>query len=90
LSLFSEDERKGEAEEGRLLSKTTVRSSPLHAPYPADYGFTGFPLRKDFPLTGYTEVRYDYGKKRVVSEPLELTQEFRYFDFSSPWDTLPR
>lgn len=55
-----------------------------------DYGFTGFPLRKDFPLTGYTEVRYDYGKKRVVSEPLELTQEFRYFDFSSPWDTLPR
>jgi NADH dehydrogenase (ubiquinone) Fe-S protein 3 len=55
-----------------------------------DYGFTGFPLRKDFPLTGYTEVRYDYSKKRVVSEPLELTQEFRYFDFSSPWDTLPR
>lgn len=56
----------------------------------ADYGFTGFPLRKDFPLTGYTEVRYDYSKKRVISEPLELTQEFRYFDFSSPWDTLPR
>lgn len=55
-----------------------------------DYGFTGFPLRKDFPLTGYTEVRYDYSKKRVVSEPLELTQEFRYFDFSSPWDSLPR
>jgi NADH dehydrogenase (ubiquinone) Fe-S protein 3 len=58
--------------------------------YFVDYGFTGFPLRKDFPLTGYTEVRYDYSKKRVVSEPLELTQEFRYFDFSSPWDTLPR
>ncbi|KAF8071109.1 ALB3.2 [Scenedesmus sp. PABB004] len=55
-----------------------------------DYGFQGHPLRKDFPLTGYTEVRYDYGKKRVVTEPLELTQEFRYFDFSSPWDTLPR
>ncbi|MEW5301163.1 MAG: hypothetical protein WDW38_004702 [Sanguina aurantia] len=55
-----------------------------------DYGFTGHPLRKDFPLTGYTEVRYDYGKKRVVSEPLELTQEFRYFDFSSPWETLQR
>nr|7ARC_C Chain C, ND9 [Polytomella sp. Pringsheim 198.80]7ARD_C Chain C, ND9 [Polytomella sp. Pringsheim 198.80] len=55
-----------------------------------DYGFTGHPLRKDFPLTGYTEVRYDYGKKRVISEPLELTQEFRYFDFSSPWDTLSR
>lgn len=55
-----------------------------------DYGFTGHPLRKDFPLSGYTEVRYDYGKKRVVSEPLELTQEFRYFDFASPWDTLQR
>jgi len=55
-----------------------------------DYGFTGHPLRKDFPLSGYTEVRYDFGKKRVVSEPIELTQEFRYFDFSSPWDTLPR
>ena len=55
-----------------------------------DYGFTGHPLRKDFPLSGYTEVRYDYAKKRVVSEPLELTQEFRYFDFQSPWDTLPR
>lgn len=55
-----------------------------------DYGFTGHPMRKDFPLTGYTEVRYDYGKKRVISEPLELSQEFRYFDFSSPWDTLPR
>lgn len=55
-----------------------------------DYGFTGFPLRKDFPLTGYTEVRYDYVKKRVVSEPLELSQEFRYFDFSSPWDSLAR
>lgn len=55
-----------------------------------DYGFTGHPLRKDFPLTGYTEVRYDYSKKRVVSEPLELAQEFRYFDFSSPWETLVR
>eukprot|EP00879_Flechtneria_rotunda_P003471 GHRR01003700.1.p1 GENE.GHRR01003700.1~~GHRR01003700.1.p1 ORF type:complete len:294 (+),score=99.40 GHRR01003700.1:223-1104(+) len=55
-----------------------------------DYGFQGHPLRKDFPLSGYTEVRYDYAKKRVVSEPLELSQEFRYFDFSSPWDTLPR
>jgi len=55
-----------------------------------DYGFTGHPLRKDFPLSGYSEVRYDYGKKRVVSEPLELTQEFRYFDFSSPWETLTR
>ncbi|GLC44883.1 hypothetical protein PLESTB_001683800 [Pleodorina starrii] len=56
----------------------------------SDYGFTGHPLRKDFPLSGYSEVRYDYGKKRVVSEPLELTQEFRYFDFNSPWETLNR
>jgi NADH dehydrogenase (ubiquinone) Fe-S protein 3 len=110
-----------------------------------DYGFTGHPLRKDFPLSGFTEVRYDYAKKRVISEPLELSQEFRwargnggawqaacpdhgsrlwrlpatgaarsptpppppppplpgarppsspslprYFDFQSPWDTLPR
>jgi NADH/F420H2 dehydrogenase subunit C len=55
-----------------------------------DYGFQGHPLRKDFPITGYTEVRYDYSKKRVVSEPLELSQEFRYFDFTSPWDTLTR
>ena len=42
-----------------------------------DYGFTGHPLRKDFPLSGYTEVRYDYAKKRVISEPVELSQEFR-------------
>jgi NADH/F420H2 dehydrogenase subunit C len=55
-----------------------------------DYGFTGHPLRKDFPLSGYTEVRYDYGKKRVVTEPIQLSQEFRYFDFSSPWETLTR
>jgi len=55
-----------------------------------DYGFQGHPLRKDFPLTGFTEVRYDYGKKRVVSEPLELSQEFRYFDFNSPWSELDR
>uniref|UniRef100_A0A383WJL1 NADH:ubiquinone oxidoreductase 30kDa subunit domain-containing protein n=1 Tax=Tetradesmus obliquus TaxID=3088 RepID=A0A383WJL1_TETOB len=51
-----------------------------------DYGFQGHPLRKDFPLTGYTEVRYDYGKKRVVSEPLELSQEFRLFSLESPWE----
>jgi NADH dehydrogenase (ubiquinone) Fe-S protein 3 len=50
-----------------------------------DYGFEGYPLRKDFPLTGYTEVRYDDEKKRVVSEPLELTQAFRNFDNASPW-----
>lgn len=51
-----------------------------------DYGFTGHPLRKDFPLSGYTEVRYDDGEKRVVEEPIELAQEFRYYSFSSPWE----
>ena len=51
-----------------------------------DYGFQGFPLRKDFPLTGYTEVRYDEERKRVVYEPVRLTQEFRRFDFMSPWE----
>jgi NADH-quinone oxidoreductase subunit C len=51
-----------------------------------DYGFQGFPLRKDFPLTGYVEVRYDDELKRVVYEPVKLTQEFRTFDFESPWE----
>jgi NADH-quinone oxidoreductase subunit C len=51
-----------------------------------DYGFQGYPLRKDFPLTGYVEVRYDDELKRVVYEPVELTQEFRSFDFESPWE----
>lgn len=51
-----------------------------------DYGFQGYPLRKDFPLTGYVEVRYDDQKKRVVYEPVKLTQEFRDFDFESPWE----
>ncbi|MCA1296922.1 NADH-quinone oxidoreductase subunit C [Stappia indica] len=51
-----------------------------------DYGFDGFPLRKDFPLTGYVEVRYDDEKKRVVYQPVRLTQEFRDFDFMSPWE----
>ncbi|KAH7089384.1 NADH-ubiquinone oxidoreductase kDa subunit [Auriculariales sp. MPI-PUGE-AT-0066] len=51
-----------------------------------DYGFDGHPLRKDFPLTGYTEVRYDEEKKRVVYEPLQLTQAFRNFDAASPWE----
>ncbi|HAJ46558.1 MAG TPA: NADH-quinone oxidoreductase subunit C [Alphaproteobacteria bacterium] len=51
-----------------------------------DYGFTGHPLRKDFPLTGYVEVRYDEEQKRVVYEPVKLTQEFRKFDFMSPWE----
>ena len=51
-----------------------------------DYGFQGHPMRKDFPLTGYVEVRYDEEQKRVVYEPVELTQEFRSFDFESPWE----
>ncbi len=51
-----------------------------------DYGFQGYPLRKDFPLTGYVEVRYDDERKRVVYEPVKLTQEFRDFDFESPWE----
>ena len=51
-----------------------------------DYGFEGHPLRKDFPLTGYVEMRYDDEKKRVVYEPVKLTQEYRSFDFLSPWE----
>jgi NADH-quinone oxidoreductase subunit C len=51
-----------------------------------DYGFEGHPLRKDFPLTGFVEVRYDDGLKRVVYEPVRLNQEFRDFDFLSPWE----
>ena len=51
-----------------------------------DYGFRGYPLRKDFPTTGYVEVRYDEGQKRVVYEPVALTQEYRMFDFMSPWE----
>ncbi len=51
-----------------------------------DYGFTGFPLRKDFPTTGYVELRYDESEKRVVYEPVRLTQEYRQFDFLSPWE----
>ena len=51
-----------------------------------DYGFRGHPLRKDFPTTGYTEVRYDEALKRVVYEPVSLVQEYRQFDFMSPWE----
>ncbi len=51
-----------------------------------DYGFDGFPLRKDFPLTGHVEVRYDDDQKKVVYEPVSLVQEFRDFDFESPWE----
>jgi NADH-quinone oxidoreductase subunit C len=51
-----------------------------------DYGFSGYPLRKDFPLTGFVEVRYDDEQKRVVYEPVKLQQEFRNFDYLSPWE----
>lgn len=54
-----------------------------------DYGFSGYPLRKDFPLTGYVEVRYDDEQKRVVYQPVKLVQEFRDFDFMSPWEGAP-
>jgi NADH-quinone oxidoreductase subunit C len=55
-----------------------------------DYGFEGHPLRKDFPLTGFKEVRYDEEQKRVVYEPVKLPQEFRRFDFMSPWEGMLR
>ncbi|GAB1868908.1 NADH dehydrogenase [ubiquinone] iron-sulfur protein 3, mitochondrial [Camponotus japonicus] len=55
-----------------------------------DYGFEGHPLRKDFPLSGYVELRYDDEQKRVVIEPLELAQEFRKFELSAPWEQFPK
>jgi len=55
-----------------------------------DYGFEGHPLRKDFPLTGYVELRYDEEQKRVVYEPVRLQQEFRSFDFLSPWEGMDK
>lgn len=53
-----------------------------------DYGFDGFPLRKDFPLTGYIEIRYDDEKANIVYEPLEMSQEYRLFNFTSPWEKI--
>ncbi|GAB3448592.1 NADH-quinone oxidoreductase subunit C [Insolitispirillum peregrinum] len=53
-----------------------------------DYGFEGHPLRKDFPLTGYVEMRYDEDQKRIVYEPVKLAQDFRSFDFLSPWEAM--
>ncbi|HEY4470900.1 MAG TPA: NADH-quinone oxidoreductase subunit C, partial [Stellaceae bacterium] len=55
-----------------------------------DYGFDGHPLRKDFPLTGFVELRYDEDQKRVVYEPVRLKQEFRSFDFISPWEGMDK
>ena len=54
----------------------------------SDYGFEGHPLRKDFPLTGYVEVRYDEDRKAIVYEPVKLVQDFRNFDFVSPWEAM--
>ena len=54
-----------------------------------DYNFEGHPLRKDFPLTGHTEVRYDDLEKKVIYEPVKLTQEYRNFDYMSPWEGIP-
>lgn len=50
-----------------------------------DYGFEGFPIRKDFPVSGYTQIRYDESLKRIVVEPVELSQEYRFFEFNNPW-----
>jgi NADH-quinone oxidoreductase subunit C len=61
---------------------------PDHRRILTDYGFYGHPLRKDFPLTGYVEVRYDPAQQRVVYEPVSLTQDFRAFDFTSPWEGM--
>ncbi|CAF2073460.1 unnamed protein product [Rotaria magnacalcarata] len=55
-----------------------------------DYGFEGHPMRKDFPLPGYTEVRYDEEQRRVVIEPIELSQDYRKFDLNTPWETFPK
>ena len=55
-----------------------------------DYGFEGHPQRKDFPLTGYVEMRYDEDQKRVIYEPVKLTQDFRSFDFLSPWEGIQK
>ena len=61
---------------------------PDHRRILTDYGFDGHPLRKDFPMTGYVELRYDQDLKRVVYEPVKLTQDFRKFDFLSPWEGM--
>ena len=63
---------------------------PDHRRILTDYGFNGHPLRKDFPLTGYVEVRWDEERKQVVNEPVSLTADFRNFDFVSPWEGMVR
>ena len=79
---------------GSSARPSTCMASPF-ADHPdmrrilTDYGFSGYPLRKDFPLTGYVELRYDDELKRVVYQPVQLVQEFRDFDFMSPWEGAP-
>ncbi len=55
-----------------------------------DYGFNGFPMRKDFPLTGFVEISYNDELRRIIYKPLQLAQEFRYFDFQSPWYNIDK
>ena len=79
---------------GEIRDRETMEYGIQFADHPdlrrilTDYGFEGFPLRKDFPLTGHYEVRYDDLEKRVVYEPVELPQEYRNFDFLSPWEGM--
>ena len=68
-----------------MLSSSSAEGHPDLRRILTDYGFQGHPMRKDFPLSGFVECRYDPSKKRVVTEPIELTQEFRQFDALSPW-----
>nr|CAN77857.1 hypothetical protein VITISV_001361 [Vitis vinifera] len=85
VSLFPSSVR-WEREVWDMFGVSSINHLDLHR-LSTDYGFEGHPLRKDLPLSGYVEVRYDDLEKRVVSEPIEMTQEFRYFDSASPWGT---
>ena len=67
-----------------------IRDSPDMRRILSDYGFQGHPLRRDFPLTGFYETRYDEAEKRIITENVEFAQEFRSFDFTSPWDQTSR
>ena len=81
----------GNARRGTCSASCSAASRTLRR-IVTDYGFDGHPLRKDFPLSGFVEVRYDEEQKRVINVPVSLTQDFRNFDFVSPWEgmvTLP-
>ncbi|KAL3500176.1 hypothetical protein ACH5RR_039269 [Cinchona calisaya] len=84
VSLFPSAGR-WEREVWDMFGVSSINHPDLHR-ISTDYGFEGHPLRKDLPLSGYVEVHYDDPEKRVVSEPIEMTQEFGYFDFASPWE----